>query len=171
MPVDYYNKHRPEGWPEVRIDDQEADAILKEVQDRVSTLSTWDDVSKLPEPPVEMPYLQLILDRLWEDLKIEKRTEASLLWTPKRDLDEIGGAEALLKQHLKGQLASLDSTQQEIARKMFRLLITPSSKNIIPQTADYLAEFICVHSVEQRESQLEEIKGLLDRFIKPECAF
>ena len=75
-PVEVYNDERKED-AKVRIDDELAEAILCAVD----------------SPPIEMPYMQLILERLWENRLKQADATASPLSLEKKDLDNIGGAE------------------------------------------------------------------------------
>ena len=150
-PVKVYNKKRKEA-PEVKIDDELVDTILEAVN----------------SSQIEMPYMELILEHLWDNRVKQGNATASSLSLEKKDLDDIGGAEGLLKQHLKQQLAHIRPKQQETAREMFRYLVTPSSRNTIPQTAEDLAEFIIAQSLEKRNVQVAEINKLLKTFSKPD---
>jgi WD40 repeat protein len=55
-------------------------------------------------------------------------------------LRRLGGAEAIVRDHLQGALASLDGEEQDVAASMFEHLVTPSGTKIAhraPDLADY----------------------------------
>ena len=84
---------------------------------------------------VEPPYLQLVMERLWN----EERERGSPLLRAST-LDELGGAGAIVREHLDRALSVLDAGQQDAASRMFEHLVTPSGTKVAHRAAD-LARF------------------------------
>jgi WD40 repeat protein len=84
---------------------------------------------------IEAPYLQLVMQRLWD----EERSEGSRtlrLGT----LERLGGAQRIVEEHLEGALEELSVPQKDIAARLFNHLVTPSGTKIAHEVAD-LADF------------------------------
>jgi WD40 repeat protein len=77
------------------------------------------------EERIETPYLQLVMQRLWETEHDDGSRVLRL--TTFRDL---GGAEQILRAHLGRALDSLSPTEQDIAASMFDHLVTPTGTKI-----------------------------------------
>ena len=74
---------------------------------------------------VEAPYLQLVMERLWE---VERGRGSSVLRA--ETLAELGGAGRIVQQHLERALASLDEPERELVARLFHQLVTPSGTKI-----------------------------------------
>jgi WD40 repeat protein len=109
------------------------DTLVDAVLDEAST-----------ESGVEAPYLQLVLERLWE----RERTAGSreLRYATFR---EIGGARAVVREHVRGALERLSLAEQEAAARVVRQLVTPSGRKVAHEPAD-LAEYAGVEAGELR---------------------
>jgi hypothetical protein len=86
--------------------------------------------------PIEAPYLQLVLTRLWDE---ERRAGSRTLRV--ETLDRLGGAERIVRTHLDVALARLSPEDQEVAASLFRYLVTPSGTKIAHRVDD-LAEYV-----------------------------
>ncbi|HVN61163.1 MAG TPA: hypothetical protein VMT59_07855, partial [Gaiellaceae bacterium] len=91
---------------------------------------------------IEAPFLQLVLERLW-DAEREAGSDTLRLGT----LVALGGAEAIVREHLDRALAGLASTQKDVAASIFDRLVTPSGTKIAHRAAD-LAEYASVDEAE-----------------------
>jgi WD40 repeat protein len=80
---------------------------------------------------VEAPYLQLVMQRLWE----VERTEGSRTLRL-ATLERLGGPARIVEDHLRRALALLTPEQQEIASAVFNHLVTPSGTKIAHDKAD-----------------------------------
>ena len=87
------------------------------------------------------PYLQLVLERLWDEE--HRRWDAQAAGEPRllrlQALDDLGGAERIVSTHLDAALAALPPREQDVAGKVFRQLVTPSGTKIALRVSD-LAE-------------------------------
>ena len=81
---------------------------------------------------VETPFLQLVMTRLWE---CERAQGSRVLRRTTLD-DELGGAEAIVRNHVSRALAGLDGPQLETATDIFGNLVTPSGAKVAHTAAD-----------------------------------
>jgi WD40 repeat protein len=107
------------------------DALVEAVLDEV-----WTDAG------VETPYLQLVLERLWEREREEGSRELRL-----STLREIGGARAVVREHVQGALDRLPLSEQEAAARVVRQLVTPSGRKVSHEPSD-LAEYADVEDAQ-----------------------
>ena len=117
------------------------DALVEAVLDEV-----WTDAG------VETPYLQLVLERLWEREREMGSRELRL-----STLREIGGARAVVREHVQGALERLPLAEQEAAARVVRQLVTPSGRKVSHEPSD-LAEYADVE-----DSQLRRLLDTLGR--------
>ena len=80
---------------------------------------------------VEAPYLQLVMERLWE---VERERGSSVLRA--QTLVELGGSGRIVQQHLERALASLDEPERELVARLFHQLVTPSGTKIAHAVGD-----------------------------------
>jgi WD40 repeat protein len=113
------------------------DALVEAVLDEAST-----------DEGVETPYLQLVLERLWERERAAGSRELRLA-----TLSEIGGARAVVREHVQGALERLTVPEQEAAARVVRQLVTPSGRKVSHEAGD-LAEYADVDP--------DELRGLLE---------
>lgn len=105
--------------PPVEIEPELVEAVLAQ-----STAS--GDASR-----IEAPYLQLVMERLWNE---EAARGSRVLCSA--TLKELGGAEAIVREHLDRALSVLGSDHQEAAARMFEHLVTPSGTKIAHRASD-----------------------------------
>jgi WD40 repeat protein/DNA-binding MarR family transcriptional regulator len=87
---------------------------------------------------VEAPYLQLVLERIWE---AEHATGSPILRL--QTLRGVGGATTIVSDHVDAALAALPPDQQDAAASVLDHLVTPSGTKIAHRVAD-LAEYAAV---------------------------
>lgn len=109
------------------------DALVEAVLDEAST-----------EAGVEAPYLQLVLERLWE-----REREAGSHELRLSTFHEIGGARAVVREHVHGALERLPLAEQEAAARVVRQLVTPSGRKVSHEPSD-LAEYADVEDIQLR---------------------
>jgi WD40 repeat protein len=95
-----------------------------------------EDASR--EGRIEAPFLQLVLERLW-DVERAAGSEGLRLAT----LDGLGGSQAIVREHLARALAALDPGEKDVAASVFDHLVTPSGTKIAHRASD-LAEYASV---------------------------
>jgi WD40 repeat protein len=91
---------------------------------------------------IEAPYLQLVLERVWEE---ERASGSGRLRA--ETLARLGGADAVVRAHLRRAVEELSSEERDLAADIFRHLVTPSGAKIAHGAGD-LAEYASVE--EQR---------------------
>ncbi|MFL5929458.1 MAG: hypothetical protein ACJ77E_21195 [Gaiellaceae bacterium] len=107
---------------------------------------------------VEAPYLQLVMERIWEE---EQAVASRLLRL--ETLEGLGGARAVVREHLGRALGALAPKEQAAAARMFGHLVTPSGTKIAHRASD-LATFAQVGDAESHA--LLEALGR-DRIVRP----
>ena len=93
---------------------------------------------------VEAPYLQLVLQRLWDE---ERASGSGIL--RERTFERLGGAQRIVEEHLYGALEDLSPEQKDVAGRLFNHLVTPSGTKIAHEVTD-LADFGHVSVAELR---------------------
>jgi WD40 repeat protein len=132
-PIDEYNRLCP---PERRVEIEPAlvEAVVREVAaGRVDLgLSGRGGVDgDVDEGRVEAPYLQLVLERLWEE---ESSRDSRLLRLD--TLHELGGAARIVHDHLERAMAELSPMEKDAAAAMYNHLVTPSGTKIAHDVGD-----------------------------------
>ena len=84
---------------------------------------------------IEAPYLQLVMQRLWEE---EQNTDSRTLRAS--TLAGLGGAQHVVEEHLARAMGELTVKQKDIAARLFNHLVTPSGTKIAHDVSD-LADF------------------------------
>jgi len=90
------------------------------------------------EGRIEAPYLQLVLERVWDE---ERAAGSSTLRLD--TLTRLGGAAAIVRTHLRRAVEELTEDEKSVAADVFRYLVTPSGTKIA-HGADDLAEYASV---------------------------
>ena len=91
---------------------------------------------------IEAPYLQLVMQRLWEE---EHRRGSRMLTLD--TLERLGGAGEIVRAHLDDALESLSPRDRDLAAKLFNHLVTPSGTKIAHGIGD-LAKYAAVNEGE-----------------------
>jgi WD40 repeat protein len=84
---------------------------------------------------IEAPYLQLVMQRLWDEEHSGASTTLRL-----ETVERLGGAQRIVEEHLDGAMAELAPEQKDIAGRIFNHLVTPSGTKIAHEVPD-LADF------------------------------
>jgi WD40 repeat protein len=140
-PVEIYNSERDPA-DAVVLEDDLADAVLDQVRrgrldlggGRVDR-NGGDRSSNGGRDEIEAPFLQLVMTRLWE----RERADGSRVLRTATLADELGGAEAIVRNHVSGALAGLAGPELETATDIFGDLVTPSGAKVA-HTANDLAQ-------------------------------
>jgi WD40 repeat protein len=107
-------------------------ALVEAVLDEVTAERMGDPAA--PPDGIETPYLQLVMQRVWE---VEQAAGSQVLRL--ETLRALGGAERIVREHLERALASLTPAQRDAAARMFDHLVTPSGAKIAHATTDLVA--------------------------------
>ena len=107
----------------VDIESELVTQLLAQLVSRsVSVGATGEGVVDGPQP-VEAPYLQLVMTRLWR-----AETEQGSRWLRVETLRQLGGAKQIVGTHLDAVLAGFSEEQRETASRIFRHLVTKSGR-------------------------------------------
>ncbi|MGH3008570.1 MAG: hypothetical protein ACRDLM_04090 [Gaiellaceae bacterium] len=93
---------------------------------------------------IEAPYLQLVLERLWTHERLAGSRQLRL-----STFHAVGGARAIVREHVQGTLDRLSVAEQEAAARVVRQLVTPSGRKVSHEAGD-LAEYAEVDPTELR---------------------
>jgi WD40 repeat protein len=91
---------------------------------------------------IEAPYLQLVLERLWE-VETERGSNRLRLET----LRKLGGAARIVEDHLERAMAGLTAEEKDAAAAMYNHLVTPTGTKIAHRSGD-LARYAAVDETE-----------------------
>ena len=126
------------GGPEVTAEEELVGAVLDEVAAGSIRrhLSGRGLVKEdRSERRVEAPFLQLVLERLWE---VERGRGSATLRAA--TLTELGGAGRIVEEHLGHALEGLDDEERDLVARLFNHLVTPSGTKIA-HAVDDLARY------------------------------
>ena len=148
-------------WSEDRFGDPEAVAVEQSLVDTLldqvrQTGATGLSAKPSPNGPanlVELPLLQLTLERLWEE---EAKTEKPVLRL--RTLERLDGASGIARRHLDQTLEALPAPRRALAIRLFRHLVTATGGKHAWR-ADDLAEEIDADAQAARKAAERTILG------------
>ena len=110
---------------EIAVEPALVDAVLDEVSaGRVDGIGSDRD-------RIEAPYLQLVLERIWDAERADGSSTLRL-----STLRGLGGAASIVREHLQGALDALDRREQDVAASMFEHLVSPSGTKIAHRASD-----------------------------------
>ncbi|MEA2443151.1 MAG: hypothetical protein QOJ12_443, partial [Thermoleophilales bacterium] len=144
-PIEEYNRRYGGDGGEVGIEPALVDSVLAGITSRTllgdarASGGAEGDAAAADGAPrehgVETPYLQLVIDRLWE----ATRAKGERLLTD-ATLTELGGPAEIVRGHLERAMEGLTPDDQDIAADSFRFLVT-SSKTKVAQRVSDLADW------------------------------
>ena len=137
-PVERFNELTGES---VEIEPELVEAVLDETatgQVELASAGRGAPVQADVTERIEAAYLQLVLERLWED---ERAAGSNRLRVS--TLAALGGADAIMREHLRRAVESLSAEEKDVAADVFRFLVTPSGTKIAHGAGD-LAEYAAV---------------------------
>jgi WD40 repeat protein len=143
------------GEPEVSVEPGLVDAVLAGVSTSAligATRGRGRAATPRGQALVETPYLQVVMQRIWE----VERTEGSDVLRLST-LERLGGPSQIVGEHLERALGTLTPAQQALAAQAFNHLVTPSGTKIAHGTGD-LARWLGAP-----QAELEEVLGTLAR--------
>ena len=142
-PLERYNELVPEDQ-RVSAEPDLVEAVLHEVAvGRVDLgQSGRGGVGEEDADRIEAPYLQLVLERLWE-----VETAAGSRRLRLETLAQLGGAAHIVEDHLERAMAELSPEEKDAAAAMYNYLVTPSGTKIAHRAGD-LAGYASVDEAE-----------------------
>jgi hypothetical protein len=136
-PCDRWNTTVAKPGEEVQFEPALVEAVLEEVE--AGKVSLGEGGAAALDggrgKGIETPYLQLVLTRLWDE---ERAAGSHVLRL--QTLERLGGADRIVRTHLDTVLAALPRSEQDVAGRTFRYLVTSSGTKIAQSVAD-LADY------------------------------
>jgi WD40 repeat protein len=153
-PIEEYNRRT--AGEHVEIEPELVEAILGQVRTSrmVYAYSAAGGVDRADRERIAAPFLQLVLERLWN----EERGEDSHVLR-RSTLERLGETRGIVEAHVRRGLATLSEAEQDIAAQAFRFLATRSGTKVAHTAAD-LSEFTGI-----RERTLERV---LEKLVRAE---
>lgn len=139
-PIAKYSELLADGEQKYSIDPKLVDAVLNQVAtgqvmlDRGGAAAPNDE-NERDKTLVEAPFLQLVMDRLWDEEKKQGSRELRL-----QTLERLGGAQTIIQSHLEQKLQDLTPQQRESAARIFRHLVTRTGVKIMHTIEDLASE-------------------------------
>jgi WD40 repeat protein len=129
-PLEVWNADAGRAGDHMGVDDELVDLLIQQVRvGRVSVASQAGsgaaDGTQDGDVRIEAPFLQLVLLRLWEKEREQGSTRLGAA-----TLDELGGAEAIVGQHLDLAMRRLSDTERAVCANVFDRLVTPTGTKI-----------------------------------------
>jgi hypothetical protein len=145
--------------PPVEIEHELVEAVLEQVEvGRVAAGGRDGQARAGGDGSIEAPYLQLVMERLW---RAEQGRGSTVL--RRATLDELGGAQAIVRAHLGAAVGALSPAERDVAARVFNHLVTPSGTKIAHGAGD-LAQYAAVDEAEL----LPVLESLgRDRIVRP----
>lgn len=118
--------------PRVDLEPGLLDAVLQDVRIGQVRLGSGGptSASRIPNPDgsevrVESAYLQLVMERLWEECARDAKRTLSL-----QKYISLGRADGVVRTHLDKALSDFNDAERDIAARVFQDLVTPSGSKI-----------------------------------------
>ncbi len=138
-PIGEWNRRLPPGKEPYVLEDALVDAVVDAAARTGELVPAEVDEAALRLPggadAVEAPFLQLVMEKLWRATLQAGARELTLA-----RLEELGGAQQIVENHLLDALGGLTRHEQEVAADLFRFLVTRSKAKIAHPASD-LAEW------------------------------
>lgn len=131
-PIEQYNSQRAAG-EQIKIEAGLVEDVLAQVAIGATAINSHIFSQRGTEQQqnmqIEAPYLQLVMTRLWE---LDRRSHVLKQSTFK----DLGGSMHIVDNHLSLTVTTLSPSEQKIAARIFRYLVTPSGTKITQSATD-----------------------------------
>jgi hypothetical protein len=161
-PLDQYSKEHPD-MGQLTIEPELVTAVIEQVRsgqiaDGTGGIGTATPAQSRTQP-VESPYLQLVMSKLWN---YERDRDSSVLHLS--TLNHLGSATAIVEGHLEGVMAALGEQNRDIAARVFERLVTPSGTKIAYSVHDL--SVLAGIDAERLSNVLESLARGADRILR-----
>ena len=120
LPLREYNRQHPGSVP-MKIEDALVEAVLRDVRTESVQFEEGGGgtlaAGKGAERRIETPYLQMVLERLWDAEMVQASRTVRLA-----TLGDLGGAKKIVRTHLDKVMERLGEAERETAARVFRFL-------------------------------------------------
>ncbi|RNC67369.1 MAG: ATP-binding protein [Desulfuromonadales bacterium] len=128
-PLTAYNDQLDQGETAVTIEDDLVRTIIDQVRSGSVSLAPSAGAGQPQDVEddtrIETPFLQLVLQRLWEE---ERGASSHTLRLA--TLQKLGGAQEIVRTHLDAVMAQLEPREQTLCAGFFDRLVTPSGTKV-----------------------------------------
>jgi hypothetical protein len=129
-PIERWSEEHPHD--QMTIEPGLVDAVIDQVATgRIALGRTGAGAAGAGSEGVETPFLQLVLERLWQ----EERSAGSHTLTL-ATLERLGGAAEMVRNHLDVRMRRLSRRKRDIAAAAFHQLVTPSGTKVARSVRD-----------------------------------
>ncbi len=136
-PIEHFNRLYAGDEP-IAIEPELVEAVLDQVRTGEVVIGQAgrgavesSNGASLHREQIETPYLQLVMTSLWT-----RERELGSCVLRLATLEELGGADEIVRTHLDGALDALPQDEREAALELFRYLVTPSGTKIVYAASD-----------------------------------
>jgi CHASE2 domain-containing sensor protein len=159
-PVKVFNRRSSRDAPRFDVEPALVDAVVEQVRRGRVTIGDDGarDLGRSGPARVETAYLQLVMKRVWEEEVAAGSARLRL-----ETLEQLGGANTIVRGHLDDVLAQLPEVQRDAAAAAFRFLVTSGGRKIA-LTAGELSEFSGTDTA-QLEPALDHLEH--ERILRP----
>ena len=162
--VKFNDLYREQGQ-DVGIEPELVDEILKQVEEGRVVLGFAAgqgvvkrvNTDRVERRPIETPYLQLVLTRMWNE---ETRLGSNKLRLA--TFNKLGGAQKIIQSHLGEVMRAFSRRQRILASRCFKHLVTPSGTKIAMTPSD-LADYAHL-----RRKSVQKIAKILKQLASPD---
>jgi WD40 repeat protein len=135
-PIEQYNRLYIANGQDVKIEPELVKIVLEQVKTSNVALEEAERVvfrDKTIEERIETSYLQRVMTRIWDE---EMRASSQILRL--ETLQQLGGAEKIIRTHLDNAISVLSPSEQEAAGRIFKYLITSTGNKTAHTVSDLL---------------------------------
>jgi len=132
---------------DIRVEDELVMSLLDQVSQKAPRALENRGNQEVPNSLVDLPILQLALERLWQE---EFRGGVTVLRA--ETLRALGGAAGIARRHLEQTLETLPVVQRELAVRLFRHLVTASGGKHAWRAPDLNEEIVADEEASQLAS-------------------
>jgi hypothetical protein len=150
-PIRQYNKLYRQGRAPIEVEDALVETLIRDLR-QGGERPIGEAAGRRPPEPIELPYLQLTMTKLWA---AEAGGDATAL-RAETLTKKLGGVQQIAREHVDGILGQLTVKEQALCADIFRNLVT-SSGSKIAYPANDLARQISEDRKQAREGRSNEI--------------
>lgn len=158
-PIDVYNQRYRGPGDAIKVSPDFVEELKRQLRKASKNKERQDKTPQL----IELPYLQLALEKIWEaETKNDADEQQKVTTLSGKTLnDKLLGVEQIVRRHLNDVLQDFDQPTQLACARAFDWLVTPSGSKIAHQRADLVRFGTTPRDESQR---FEAIKSALKLF-------
>jgi formylglycine-generating enzyme required for sulfatase activity len=163
-PINRYNEDFRESAFAIEVEDGLVDRLVRQLKE-ADNRHGIDRASSRTDRPIELPYLQLALTKIWA---AEGGKNATILHESTL-VGRLGGVSTIVRDHVKGVMSTLAPGEQTLCAKMFDRLVTAIGGKIAYPTAALATEAVLGQHLDRQkiEATLNKLTTTGARILKP----